>query len=82
MPDSRDVVELASAPPSAGPGASARRATFLRLWFRCSGHYARACRSRDGSAYLGRCPACGKQVTFPVGPGGTARRSFEVSCRG
>jgi len=39
---------------------------------------ARIYRSRDGDAYTGRCPRCGKAVKFPIGEGGTDQRSFIV----
>ena len=53
---------------------------YLRLWFTCSGQYARAYRSQDGRLYLGRCPKCGGTARFPVGSGGTSERFFRVSC--
>ena len=54
---------------------------FLRLYFRCSGDYLRIYRNAQGTAYLARCPSCGKSMRFLVGPGGTDQRTFEVSCR-
>jgi hypothetical protein len=91
MPEQRDRVEIGdrviegaadggAADGGAGgrPGPGGR--PFLRLWFRCSGQYARAYRSADGTVYLGRCPKCGATSRFLVGPGGTNQRFFEVSC--
>ncbi len=66
-----------SASPSSGEGAGT---PYLRLWFRCAGQYVRAYRQRDGRAYAGRCPKCGGTIRFPIGPGGTSDRAFEVSC--
>ncbi|HYE62903.1 MAG TPA: hypothetical protein VD997_12980 [Phycisphaerales bacterium] len=48
--------------------------------FRCANAYLRVYRSADGQRYLARCPKCGKDVRFVVGPGGTEQRQFEVSC--
>lgn len=60
-------------------GVGPRR--FLRLWFSCAHQYGRAYCNREGTEYTGRCPSCGQCVNFPVGPGGTRQRLFEVSCR-
>lgn len=70
----------------AGPGSlgtpeSRSSQKFLRLWFECSGQYARAVPTADGSAYVGRCPKCGATSRFEIGPGGTSERAFRVSCR-
>ena len=90
MPDARDMVELGGRGAAAvgvggagggGAGHGDAPGKFLRLWFKCSGKYARANRAADGSAYVGRCPKCGASATFPIGPGGTSVRVFEVSCR-
>lgn len=94
MPDPRDQLDLSSTgadstaravplplhPSGAAPSAAGAGKPFLRLWFRCSAQYARAYRKPDGSCYLGRCPACGQSIRFPIGPGGTGERSFVVSC--
>lgn len=61
-------------------GAGERR-LYLRIFFRCSGQYARANPTSDRCAYQARCGECGKTVTFPIGPGGTGERFFTVSCR-
>ncbi|MFN8815581.1 MAG: hypothetical protein ACK5ZV_02500, partial [bacterium] len=54
----------------------------LRRWVTWAGGYARANKLADGTAYVGRCPGCGAAVRFEVGPGGSNRRSFTVSCKG
>ncbi|MDX9910889.1 MAG: hypothetical protein RBS39_03555 [Phycisphaerales bacterium] len=54
---------------------------FLRVYFKCSGDYLRVYRNAQGTAYLARCPTCGKSMRFLVGPGGTDQRTFEVSCQ-
>ena len=85
MADPRDHLDLTLATPQtphAQPGSpSAKPGRFLSLWFSCAALYARATRDRDGSAYVGHCPRCGKQARFPIGPGGTDARAFTVSCR-
>jgi hypothetical protein len=53
---------------------------WLGVLFRCSGAYQRIYRNAAGTAYLARCPRCGKAVTFRVGTGGTSERFFEVRC--
>jgi hypothetical protein len=83
MPDSRDSVDIdgLARPPesSGGPPASAAK-PWLGLHFRCSGAYGRAYRNPAGTAYVGRCPSCGKTVRFTVGEGGTSERMFRVNC--
>jgi hypothetical protein len=90
-PDPRDLVELSSSPtPGTGPSyahtesptaASPRSPSrFLSLYFACANAYGRAYKSPDGSCYQGRCPKCGKTISFPIGQGGTGRRMFEVRC--
>ncbi len=83
MADPRDSV-VWQGESSGGFGAPAEtggREGFLRLWFECSGGYARAVKTKDGTAYVGRCPKCGASATFPIGQGGTSVRAFRVSCR-
>jgi len=53
---------------------------WLGVLFRCSGKYQRVFRNVDGTAYLARCPTCGKSVRFLVGSGGSSGRFFEVAC--
>jgi len=57
-----------------GDGRSQR--PFVGVQFDCCGVYSRVYLSRDGSAYVGHCPRCGKQVRLKVGPGGTDARFF------
>lgn len=85
-PDPCDRVELGGrdgqTPRSdrAGEPEAAQRG-YLRLWFACANQYARAYKNADGSQYQGRCPKCGAAIQFPIGPGGTSERFFQVSCR-
>lgn len=49
---------------------------YLGVKFECCQVYQRVYMNRSGDAYSGRCPRCGKQVQFRVGPGGTNQRFF------
>ncbi|MBL8763196.1 MAG: hypothetical protein JNM07_02875 [Phycisphaerae bacterium] len=86
MDRDRDIVDIAGLGPRASDGdvavvrGLARPTPFLRLWFDCAGLYGRAARSVQGDAYTGCCPRCGKKISFPIGPGGTMKRSFRVTC--
>jgi len=62
------------------PGAGRAGSRYLRLWFACSGVYGRAYLNASGTGYHARCPKCGKEVRFRIGPGGTSDRFFEVRC--
>lgn len=84
VPDPRDTVDIPLLI-SRGEGGENKRdgprgRPWLRLWFACAGLYARAYRNKEGTYYSGRCPRCGKSIRFMVGPCGTRRRQFEVSC--
>jgi hypothetical protein len=82
MSDPRDyIVELggrsdgqAEAP---GPASGAGR-PFLSVQFACCNVYTRIYRDRRGQCYRGRCPRCGRAVSFVVGEGGTDARCFIV----
>ena len=76
--DPRDYrVEISGMAPSEGPEQSTSR-PFLSVHFACCSVYCRVYRNPEGTAYAGRCPKCGRAVTFLVGAGGTDRRSFVV----
>ena len=51
---------------------------YLSVLFDCCSVYQRIYRDLDGKKYQGRCPKCGRSVTFGVGPGGTTNRFFVV----
>ena len=51
---------------------------WLSVLFACCSVYQRVYKQKDGTAYAGRCPRCGKAVTFRVGTGGTSARQFVV----
>ena len=65
------------APTDADADASAGR-PWLAIHWRCCETYSRVYRNREGTAYHGRCPRCGKALRVPVGPGGTNSRFFEA----
>lgn len=74
-------LDLSSDPPNqAGrggtqPGGSRR---FLGVHFTCCDIYSRIYVNREETAYAGRCPRCGRRISFPIGPGGTAARFFRA----
>jgi hypothetical protein len=80
--DPRDVklditsTDVPSQPSGAPSPAGAR--PFLSVQFACCSVYQRVYRDPDGTQYRGRCPKCGKTVTFAVGEGGTSSRFFVV----
>jgi hypothetical protein len=79
--DPRDVkLDLSSADASAQPSGAPSAGTrpFLSVQFACCSVYQRIYRDPDGTHYRGRCPKCGKVVTFAVGDGGTDSRFFVV----
>lgn len=53
---------------------------WIQVWFACAGRYQKVFRAIDGTAYVARCPTCGKNMRFAVGAGGTNQRLFTVSC--
>lgn len=79
MSDPRDYkVEVSGlAQPAAGGARQSR--PFLSVQFACCSVYQRVYRDADGRRYAGRCPRCGRAVTFAVGAGGTNSRFFVVS---
>jgi len=53
---------------------------WIGVQFACAKAYVRVYRNAQGTGYLAGCPKCGKRMRFRVGPGGTNKRFFEVSC--
>ena len=72
-----DIVEGAAGVPQM-PSQGAR--PWIQVWFACAGSYQKVFRAIDATAYVARCPKCGKTMRFAVGEGGTSRRMFTVSC--
>ncbi|MBN1402981.1 MAG: hypothetical protein JW942_00755 [Opitutales bacterium] len=54
---------------------------FLGVYFESCGVYGRFYRNAEGSAYVGRCPRCGKPFKIRVGAEGTSSRFFVATCR-
>lgn len=81
-PDSEDQVELSGGVQAApGGGETAAGRPFLRVYFACANRYTRVYRNAEGTRYDARCPQCGQCKRFAVGPGGSAERFFQVTCR-
>lgn len=62
--------------PTGGGGGSLKGRPWLAVYWRCCHAYSRIYRNRQGTAYVGRCPGCGKHVHAAVGPDGTDCRMF------
>lgn len=77
-----DIVEgfVRSQVPITQEGGAIAGRPWIQVWFACAGRYQKVFRAIDGTAYVARCPMCGKSMRFAVGAGGTNRRTFTVSC--
>ena len=51
---------------------------FLGIYFRCCNTYGRIYKNDAGTAYEGRCPACGKRAEVHIGSQGSSSRFFEA----
>lgn len=51
---------------------------FLGIMFNCCQVYSRIYKNKDGTAYVGRCPRCMRNVRVAVGEGGTSTRFFNA----
>jgi hypothetical protein len=51
---------------------------FLGVHFKCCNVYTRIYKNKEGTAYAGSCPKCGRPVRALVGAQGTDARFFEA----
>ncbi|KAB2940472.1 MAG: hypothetical protein KJ057_10730 [Phycisphaerae bacterium] len=49
---------------------------WIGVRFDCCGVYQRVYRNPEGTAYVGRCPRCGREARARVGPSGVSARFF------
>lgn len=52
---------------------------FLGINFACCTVYGRIYVNRQGTAFLGNCPRCGRRITVEIDPEGPNDRFFSVS---
>ena len=75
-----DVDGLKSREPASGEAESAaglRGRPWLAIRWRCCEVYSRIYKNRAATAYEGRCPKCGRDLSVRIGIGGTAHRFFD-----
>ncbi len=54
------------------------RLSYLNIHFECCNVYSHIYKNREGTAYVGWCPKCKRQLKIPIGPGGTSERFFRA----
>jgi len=54
------------------------KTNYLGIMFNCCSVYSRIYKNKAGTAYVGRCPKCLKNVKIQVGEGGTSGRFFNA----
>jgi len=55
-----------------------RNRSWISVYFKCCRVYQRVYRDRDGMAYTGWCPKCGRKAVVKISPLGTDSRFFEA----
>ena len=63
---------------SSNSQAQAKGRKYICVQFDCCNVYNRIYKNRQGTAYEGYCPRCGKKVTVRIGPGGVDARFFRA----
>ena len=71
-----EITGIADDESAGAPVASSGRRPWIGIRFDCCAVYTRVYRNRDGTAYVGRCPRCLRQVRLRIGSGGTDARFF------
>lgn len=56
----------------------AEKRQFLGIMFECCNVYGRIYKNKEGTAYIGKCPKCLKNVMVKVGKEGTNNRFFRA----
>ena len=56
----------------------AEKRQFLGVMFECCHVYGRIYKNKEGTAYVGKCPKCLKNVMVKVGKEGTNNRFFRA----
>lgn len=51
---------------------------YLGIMYNCCGVYGRIYKNKEGTAYVGSCPKCMRNLKVPVGKGGTEQRFFNA----
>jgi len=59
-------------------GSKAKNRPFVGIMFECCGVYQRVYMNREGTAYEGACPKCGRRATIKIDPSGTNCRFFRA----
>lgn len=60
------------------PEANFQGRPYIGVMFECCSVYARIYRNKDGTAYVGRCPKCMRELRMKTGGGGTDNRFFRA----
>ena len=71
-----DVGGLKSREPASGV-ANSRNRPWLAIRWRCCEVYSRIYQNRATTAYEGRCPKCGRDLSVRIGAEGTTHRFFD-----